>query len=74
MYFYDAVYDIARNKGISVKKVSQSIGRSPAYIGALKSRGSEPIMNTAVEIANVIGYTLCLVPDDNVPDDAYVID
>ena len=72
--FYDAIYEIARKQNISIEKLGLKLGRGARYIGGAKSRGSLPKVDNAAMIADACGYTLCLVPSGNVPEDAIVID
>ena len=74
MNFYDAVYDIARQKGISIERIGYELGHTARYVGSAKSRGSLPKVDNAAKIVNVCGHSLCIVPSDNVPEDAIIID
>jgi len=73
MYFYDAIHKIAAENNFSMEQVSLDAGRSISFISASKSRRSDPKVDTAAMIAGVVGYKLCLIPENNVPDDAIVI-
>ena len=74
MQFYDAVYKIAGEKGISIENLSLSLGKSSRYIGRNKSRGSLPKVNNAAMILGALDYELVAMPKDEVPEDAIVID
>ena len=73
MNFYDAVYHIANRKGISIEKLSLSMGHTAAYIAKQKCRGSLPKVDTAAKILSACGYSLCVVPKNDVPMNAIVI-
>lgn len=74
MKFYDIVYMIARESGLSIEKLSLKLGKVSSYIGGSKSRGSLPKVDNAARIVDACGYTLCVVPSDNVPEDAITVD
>ena len=74
MQFYEAVYKLAGEKGISIENLSLSLGKTSRYIGGNKSRGSLPKVNNAAMILNALDYELVAVPKDKVPEDAIVID
>lgn len=74
MNFYEVLYEIARKKNVGIAELAKSIGRSRTYIMVQKSRNSLPIVSTASRLAHALGYKLCFVPDDSVPDDAYIIE
>ena len=74
MNFYEVLYKIAHEKGISTRALAKAIGRSSAYITIQKSRGSLPIVSTASMLVSALDYKLCIVPADSVPEDAYIIE
>lgn len=74
MNFYDVVYEIAGQKGISIENLSLSLGKTSRYIGAAKSRGSLPKVDNAAMILEALDYRLCAIPNDEVPEDVIVID
>ena len=74
MKFFELVYKLAREQGLSIEKLSLKVGKSPRYVGRTKSRGSSPTVANAAMILDALGYSLCLVPDENVPENAIVID
>ena len=74
MDFYTTVHTIAKQQGLSLEKVSLKTGRTGTYISNARSRGSIPTISSASLIAGALDYKLCLVPADNIPDDAYVIE
>lgn len=74
MKFYDIVYEIARNDGLSIERLSLKLGRGPNYVGGAKNRGSLPKVDNAAMIVDACGYALCVVPKDEVPDGAYIVD
>lgn len=74
MNFYDAVYEITRSSGMSIEDLSLKLKRGPKYIASSKSRGSLPKMDNAAMILEALDYKLCIVPADDIPEDAIVID
>lgn len=74
MNFYDTVYEISRSQGISIENLSLSLGRGARYIASSKSRGSLPKVDNAAMILNALDYSLCVVPENEIPKDAIVID
>lgn len=74
MNFYDMLYKIAKENGMTFERLSWKLGHSASYIGGSKSRGSLPRIDNAARIIDACGYTLCVVPKDNVPDGAMTID
>ena len=74
MDFYSAIHDIARDKNMSLEKVSLATGHTSGYINSARSRGSVPSITNAAMLAEVVGYKVCLVNADEIPDDAYVIE
>ena len=74
MKFYDIVYALAQKNSTSIENLSLKLGRGPNYICGAKSRGSLPKVDNAAMIVDACGYTLCVVPSDNVPEDAITVD
>ena len=74
MEFYDALYSIAREQGISVEALSLKIGRVSSFITSSKSRGSKPKVDTAARMVDGCDYVLCAIPSKKVPKCAVVID
>lgn len=74
MNFYEIVYKLAEEQGLTIQKLGLMLGKGSRYIGGAKSRGSLPKTNNAAMILNALGYELCIVPSDNVPEDAIIID
>lgn len=74
MNFYDLVYWLAKDQGISIEKLSIKLGRGARYIGGAKIRGSLPKVDNARMILNALDYELCAIPKDNIPEDAIIID
>lgn len=73
MNFYEIVYRLANEQGISIENLCLKLGKSPRYIAGSKSRGSLPKIDNAIMILNELGYTICMVPNENVPEDAIII-
>ena len=74
MDFYDAVYWLAKDQGISIERLSIKLRRSSIYIGGAKIRGSLPKVDNARMILNALDYELCAIPKGRVPEDAIIID
>lgn len=74
MNFYDAVYKIADEQGITIQKLGIKLGKSSRYVGGAKSRGSLPKVDNAAMILDALDYSLCVIPSDKVPDNAIVFD
>lgn len=74
MNAFDAIKRAASASGKSLRGVSLSLGKSPNYIANNASRGSDPGTGNAAAMLKVCGYTLCAVPDPDVPGSAIVID
>lgn len=74
MNFYESVYGIARDQGVSIEALSLKLGKAPRYIGAAKSRGSLPKVDNAAMVLDALDYSLCAVPKEDVPEGAIVID
>lgn len=71
---FEALQKAGDAKGITMYRVSKALGKPNSYISNSKSRGSSPKCDTMASMAEVCGYSLALIPSDNVPDDALVID
>ena len=74
MNFYEVVYKLAEEKGITIQKLGLKLGKGSRYIGGAKSRGSLPKTSNAAMILDALDYSLCVVPENEVPEDAIVID
>ena len=74
MQFYDALYRIAAENGLTFDKLSLKMGHTSSYISAPKSRGSVPKVSNAVKMVAECGYVICAIPKDKVPDNAIEID
>lgn len=74
MNYYDVVYKLAREQGISIENLCLKLGKAPRYIAGSKSRGSLPKINNANMILNELGYTICIMPNEDIPEDAIIID
>ena len=73
MNFYDAIYMITLAKRSSLEALSIRLGKTANYISTQKSRGSSPKVDTASKIAEACGYVLCAIPNESVPESAYVL-
>lgn len=74
MQAYDAVRKAASQSGLSLNALSRAMGRPDNYLSAGASRGSTPKADTLAAMLKPCGYTLCALPDRDVPPGAIVID
>ena len=73
MDFYDIIYSIAVRKKISLENVSLNFGKTANYIYTQKSRGSSPKIDTAAKLLASLGYAICAIPSDAVPEGTYTV-
>lgn len=74
MLFWDAMLEAANRRGLAMTTICTYNGWSKGYIAANKSRNSMPKIDNAIRMFDACNYKLCAIPDDNLPDDAIVID
>jgi len=75
MSFWDTVYALAKDNGITVFEITKRLGLSPAYIAVQRSRGSHPKTNTAAQVLDAVGYELWAVPSGSrMPEGSLKID
>ena len=74
MDFYDAVFECANNSGISIRKLSATLGHAENYISNLKSMGRVTSVENASKILSTCGYVLCAIPLDEVAEGTIIID
>lgn len=74
MKFYDALYKITKETGISLNSIGRSLGLNENYVAKSKARNSMPVVTNAAKMLKVCGYTLCAVKDDEVTESMVVID
>lgn len=60
--------------GLSMRAASVASGRSPEWLSATLARGTSPTLPVVASLADPCGYVLALVPVDDVPPSAIVID
>ena len=70
----DAMRTVVKNAGISMRAASERMGRSPNWLGATLARSGSSEASTLAALGDVCGYALALVPLDEVPEGAIVID
>lgn len=70
----DAILEIINKQDKPAYRVGVDAGYSRSYIGAAKTQGKTPTVEATARLLGVCGYTLCAVPDDDIPDGALVID
>ena len=74
MEFYRIVKHIAVKQKLTQEEICRRMGRSKRYLSANMARKSIPKVDSAAAIAKACGYELCVVPADEVPESAFVID
>lgn len=74
MQFYDALYRIAAENGLTFDRLSLKIGYTSSYISSSKSRGSIPKVDSAIKMVSGCDHAICAIPNGKVPDNAIVID
>lgn len=74
MYAMDAVKIAASNNGVALYKIGRALGVADTLVNNTITRGSVPRADNLARMLGVCGYTLCAVPDDEIPDGALVID
>ena len=74
MKFYDIVYMLARDNGMTIENLSHKLGKGSKYISSSRNRGSIPQVDNAAMILKACGYTLCAVPKKRIPKNAIKID
>lgn len=70
----DALRAMVGRSGLSLRAASVASGRTPEWLSATLARGSAPTMPVAADLARACGHTLALIPSDDVPPSAIVID
>lgn len=60
----DAIRELKARSGKSGVQISEELGKSPNWLGATISRGSDPQAGTLAAIAAVCGYRLALIGRD----------
>lgn len=74
MLAIDAVKEAAARVGEPTTHIGPKMGKGANYVAAIASRGSNPQADTVAAMADVLGYSLALVPRSDVPPSAIVID
>lgn len=69
-----AVREIANSRGVALRRIGITMGKSGQYVNVLISQGSSPRCNTMSKMLDVCDYALCAIPKDKVPEDAIIID
>lgn len=74
MQFYDALYQVAQQSGVTVERIGLSLGHSAGHVSSSKSRGSVPRIDSAAKMLSVCGYKLCAMPNSSITDETITID
>lgn len=69
-----AVREMLAGAGLTPYRVSVDAGRSAGWLGAALSQSARLSIDTIVIAAQACNYALALVPADEVPSSALVID
>lgn len=69
----DAVKQAASNKGIALRQIGLTLGKSAQYVTSTITQGSTPKADTLARMLDVCGYGLYAIPYDNAPSDALQI-
>lgn len=70
----DALKSAASSSDVPITHIGIKLGKKPNYISNVASRGSSPQCDTMAAMAAVCGYKLALIPADDVPATALIID
>lgn len=73
MYAMDAVKEAAENKGIALRQIGLTLGKSAQYVTAIVTQGSTPKADTLARLLDVCGYGLYAIPYGSEPDNAIQI-
>lgn len=71
---FSAVKEAAYLTDTRITDIGPAMGKAANYVSNGASRGSSPQCDTAAAMLQVCGYTLCALPDGEVPAGALVID
>lgn len=74
MKAFEALKEASDKSGVPMYKIGPAMGRPASYVSTGMARGSSPRCDTMAKMAGVCGYALALVPLDDLPDSALVID
>lgn len=69
-----AIRAMCENSGKSQRSVAVEMGRSSGFVTSALAKTKDLKVATMTDIADVCGYTLCLVPNRYVSKHAIVID
>ncbi len=70
----EAIKAAAAATGVPLVAVGRAIGKRDNYVSNYVSNGRTPSCPVAAAMLEPCGYTLCAVPNDDVPPSALVID
>lgn len=74
MEVIEAIKAAAAAAGVPTTHIGPAMGKAATYVATMAGKGSAPRVDTAARMADVLGYALALVPVDDVPPSAIVID
>ena len=74
MYAMQIVREAAKASGKTLSQIGVEMGKSRQYVNAIETRGSTPNANTLAQMLDVCGWSLCALPNEQVPEAALVVD
>lgn len=74
MFISDALNIMFERCKITKYRVSKMLGHEPSYVTSLINRRYDMKTSTVSSLANCAGYSLALVPNDQLSDDFIIID
>lgn len=70
----EAMRETWRRSGLTSRAISEAMGRAPSWLSATLAKPRTSEAATVAALARVCGCELCIVPRDDVPQSAIVID
>ena len=74
MNFWNVLYKVAKKSGCNTTDIGPKMGLSRGYISSCKTQNVTPLIDNAIRMLDVCGYSLCAIPSDEIPDNAFVVD
>lgn len=66
----EALAKAARRSGTPLVCIGPAIGRSKSYVSVKINKGTDPQAGTLAKMLGACGWSLCAVPDAEVPESA----
>lgn len=70
----EALRQVISSSGLSMRSISESLGKSPTWLGSTLGRDGSSRAATVADVASVCGWSLALVQAGEEPRGALVID